>query len=94
MKVALKKEIEAQVLWLKGRLVGFNKDIELLNAVFEDLPGDLALFKRKGPRTKAPFTSHHPLPPKRSFNNKLIDAGFETLFVGQSQPIIPALQNT
>jgi hypothetical protein len=23
--------------------------------------------KRKGPRTKAPFTSHHPLPPKRSF---------------------------
>jgi hypothetical protein len=24
--------------------------------------------KRKGPRTKAPFTSHHPLPPKRSFS--------------------------
>ncbi len=31
--------------------------------------------KRKGPRTKAPFTSHHPLPPKRSFNDKLIDTG-------------------
>src|SRR4029079_7230086 len=30
--------------------------------------------KDKGPRTKAPFTSHHPLPPKRSFNDqKLID---------------------
>ena len=30
--------------------------------------------KKKGPRTKAPFTSHHPLPPKRSFNDqKLID---------------------
>ena len=29
--------------------------------------------KRKGPRTKAPFTSHHPLPPKRSFKEKLID---------------------
>ena len=34
--------------------------------------------KRKGPRTKAPFTSHHPLPPKRSFNEKLIDAGLVT----------------
>jgi hypothetical protein len=31
--------------------------------------------KNKGPRTKAPFTSHHPLPPKRSFNEKLIDTG-------------------
>ena len=33
--------------------------------------------KNKGPRTKAPFTSHHPLPPKRSFNKikKLIDVG-------------------
>ncbi len=29
--------------------------------------------KRKGPRTKAPFTSHHPLPPKRSFKEKLIE---------------------
>jgi len=29
--------------------------------------------KRKGPRTWAPFTSHHPLPPKRSFKEKLID---------------------
>ena len=29
--------------------------------------GDETIFKRKGPRTKAPFTSHHPLPPKRSF---------------------------
>jgi len=29
--------------------------------------------KRKGPRTWAPFTSHHPLPPKRSFKEKLIE---------------------
>ncbi len=29
--------------------------------------------KRKGPRTWAPFTSHHPLPPKRPFKEKLID---------------------
>ena len=29
--------------------------------------GDETNLKRKGPRTKAPFTSHHPLPPKRSF---------------------------
>jgi hypothetical protein len=41
-------------------------------------PGDFRkeIDKRKGPRTKAPFTSHHPLPPKRSFNDYLIDAGF------------------
>jgi hypothetical protein len=28
--------------------------------------------KRKGPFFKAPFTSHHPLPPKRSFMMRLI----------------------
>jgi hypothetical protein len=80
MKVALKKEIEAQVLCLKGDSVAFRGDIIRRGGL-----------KRKGPRTKAPFTSHHPLPPKRSFNNKLIDAGFEAFFVGQPQPIIPAL---
>jgi hypothetical protein len=40
--------------------------------------------KRKGPRTKAPFTSHHPLPPKRSFNEYLIHAGFKAVFIGKS----------
>ena len=38
--------------------------------------------KKKGPRTKAPFTSHHPLPPKRSFNDqKLIDDGQRTRYI-------------
>jgi hypothetical protein len=38
--------------------------------------------KRKGPRTKAPFTSHHPLPPKRSFSDqKLIDDASEITFI-------------
>jgi hypothetical protein len=55
MKVALKKEIEAQVLCLKGRLCGFNKDIELLNAVFEDLGGDIWAFLKKGAPNQGPF---------------------------------------
>jgi hypothetical protein len=38
--------------------------------------------KNKGPRTKAPFTSHHPLPPKRSFNEKLIDTRQMARYIG------------
>ena len=43
--------------------------------------------KRKGPRTKAPFTSHHPLPPKRSFNKKLTDSGQLAAEIGQLDPV-------
>lgn len=49
--------------------------------------------KRKGPRTRAPFTSHHPLPPKRSFNEKLIDTGQPARDISHLQPIRSFLQH-
>lgn len=48
--------------------------------------------KRKGPRTKAPFTSHHPLPPKRSFNIKLTDSGQLAAEIGQFYPVHTSLE--
>lgn len=50
--------------------------------------------KRKGPRTKAPFTSHHPLPPKRSFNYKLLDTKFTSLLINHFNPIHTRLTQT
>ena len=58
--------------------------LKVKNAVFNQ--------KRKGPRTKAPFTSHHPLPPKRSFNIELTDSGQLAAQIGQFYPVHAALQ--
>jgi hypothetical protein len=49
--------------------------------------------KRKGLRTRAPFTSHHPLPPKRSFNEKLIDTGQPAAYISYPQPVRSFLQH-
>lgn len=50
--------------------------------------------KRKGPRTKAPFTSHHPLPPKRSFNDKLLNTKFTCQLINHFYPIHARLTQT
>lgn len=71
----------------------YTKFLKSKGCALESLPlrGFRGLQKRKGPRTWAPFTSHHPLPPKRSFNEKLIDTGQLARYVCKPQPVNSAL---